>query len=64
VLGNITDNEDMTLKCDICRSTENITKHHIIKKSKGGITAPWNIMFVCRHCHDKIHETEREYDKR
>jgi 5-methylcytosine-specific restriction endonuclease McrA len=32
-----------------------LTKHHIVPKSEGGSNELSNIYYICRHCHDIIH---------
>tara|TARA_R110000803_G_scaffold94110_10_gene161632 strand:- start:1995 stop:2321 length:327 start_codon:yes stop_codon:yes gene_type:complete len=44
----------MKKTCFECGSTENIEKHHVVPRSKGGKkTIP-----LCARCHDKVHEFE------
>ncbi len=45
--------------CEVCRRGHNINNnldlHHIVYRSHGGSDEVQNIICVCRHCHDLIH---------
>lgn len=41
--------------CYFCDNIENLEKHHIIPKSKGGLDTNDNLILLCRKCHRKIH---------
>ena len=41
--------------CYICGTRNNITEHHIIPLSRGGIDSKYNKVFVCEDHHRKIH---------
>lgn len=42
--------------CRICGAKEDIDKHHIIPKIKGGTNEKDNIICLCRGCHMLIHK--------
>jgi len=42
-------------KCVLCKTTQDLTKHHIIPKKSGGKGKLNNTIKVCRNCHDEIH---------
>lgn len=48
--------------CRYCRtvfkSTDQLEKHHIIHKSKGGNNSDYNLALVHLHCHDRMHSKE------
>jgi HNH endonuclease len=41
--------------CTICGHEHKLTAHHKIRRSKGGPDHPWNLVGICRPCHDGIH---------
>ena len=58
-------NERMRFKnlknqCEECKTTKNLTAHHIKPKSEGGDNSLKNIQILCRKCHDKIHNIKRK----
>jgi len=42
-------------KCQKCGSVKNLTIHHKIHKSCGGVDEKWNYEILCRRCHDLEH---------
>lgn len=49
-------------RCEDCHKPENPRAgvhhevHHIIPLSRGGITALWNLILLCKVCHDRRHK--------
>jgi len=41
--------------CPTCYIQDSLTKHHIIPKKNGGKGIIDNYFYICRPCHDKIH---------
>jgi predicted restriction endonuclease len=41
-------------RCRVCGQRKGLDPHHIIKRSHGGDDASWNLLGVCRNCHDAI----------
>ncbi|KKM13639.1 hypothetical protein LCGC14_1714160 [marine sediment metagenome] len=41
--------------CEECKSTDNLTVHHIVPRSFGGRKKFLNLKVLCRDCHNKIH---------
>jgi hypothetical protein len=39
-------------RCEHCGSRENLTSHHIVSRSQGGVSVLDNIEVLCRDCHD------------
>jgi hypothetical protein len=48
----------LTHSCSRCDRTENLEKHHIKFKSRGGTDDPNNLQFLCKDCHDLLHSEE------
>ena len=48
--------EVMDRQCKKCGITENLTRHHIKPRSKGGKNNILNYITLCRECHDKEHD--------
>jgi len=46
----------MDRQCKKCGITENLTRHHIKPRSKGGKNNILNYITLCRECHDKEHD--------
>ena len=51
----------MTEVCEICGTTRNLDRHHILPKAMGGsrdsaVHAETNLMLLCRNCHRKVHD--------
>lgn len=47
------------LKCPVCGDEKDVgklTKHHIHPRSLGGPTDLRNLVLICRHCHDNVHQ--------
>ena len=47
--------------CEICGTTRNLDRHHILPKAMGGsrdsaVHAETNLMLLCRNCHRKVHD--------
>lgn len=44
-------------KCRVpdCRRRNDLHGHHIVFRSHGGDDAAWNVVTLCRRCHDAIH---------
>lgn len=38
-----------------CTNTRRVDAHHVVWKSKGGPTEPWNLVLLCRFHHTSIH---------
>lgn len=52
--------QDGILSCDICSKTSELTKHHKKRESFGGTNDDFNIVIICRQCHDLV---ENIYDR-
>ena len=48
--------ERVESECNLCGSDNNLEKHHIVPKSKGGSNKPRNLVKLCRNCHQQIHK--------
>ena len=47
------------LRCPVCgdeKDVAKLTKHHIHPRSLGGPTDLRNLVLICRHCHDNVHQ--------
>lgn len=42
--------------CPSCHEPVDLTKHHIIPKKNGGKGVTQNYIYICRKCHDIVHE--------
>ena len=47
--------------CEICGTTRNLDRHHVLPKRMGGsrdpaVHAETNLMTLCRNCHRKLHD--------
>jgi 5-methylcytosine-specific restriction endonuclease McrA len=42
-------------KCLDCSSKHKLHTHHIVPLSKGGLTAPSNLITLCEECHHRRH---------
>jgi len=47
-------------KCARCRSTENLTAHHIIPLSDGGTNDKENIQILCEDHQKELHGTHKQ----
>lgn len=43
------------LRCPVCGGDKQLTQHHIIPQSKGGKYLDNNYCYICRDCHDIVH---------
>ncbi len=43
-------------RCFCCKSLYDLTVHHIIPESQGGLDIDENKVIICRKCHDIIHD--------
>lgn len=43
------------IACVACESVENLTVHHFVPTSKGGLDVKENRMILCFSCHNKVH---------
>jgi len=41
--------------CELCKRDIDLTKHHLIPKSKDGDSDDSNYMYLCKDCHSQIH---------
>lgn len=48
--------EDYGCSCYICKSTDNLTVHHIRERQYGGGTEIGNSVLLCHNCHVKVHK--------
>lgn len=44
------------LTCPTCGEHKPLTKHHVIPKKNGGKGVIGNYFYICRSCHDHVHE--------
>ncbi len=49
---------DIVGECESCGSTEDLTCHHIKKRSEGGNDNPFNLAILCMDCHDILNFAE------
>jgi 5-methylcytosine-specific restriction endonuclease McrA len=48
-------------KCTICGASKTkLPIHHIIPKSKGGLSTKENLTTLCNSCHNTIHQVKEE----
>ena len=45
-------------KCTRCGEKENLTVHHLTKRSQGGEDRPGNLDILCARCHQTWHDLE------
>lgn len=41
--------------CTICKEHHFLVEHHIHGRNIHNAEAPWNKVYICNNCHDKIH---------
>jgi 5-methylcytosine-specific restriction endonuclease McrA len=41
-------------RCQICRTSRNLTIHHKIPRDQGGTNDLYNLQTLCHSCHDKV----------
>jgi 5-methylcytosine-specific restriction endonuclease McrA len=41
--------------CRFCKTTHNLTPHHIVFRSQGGTDDLSNLLTLCMRCHDGVH---------
>ena len=41
--------------CRLCKTTHNLTPHHIVFRSQGGTDDLSNLLTLCLRCHDAVH---------
>lgn len=41
-------------KCEICPKNDNLTIHHVISRSCGGLDIWWNCQTLCHNCHNRL----------
>ena len=51
--------------CEVCGTTKNLDRHHIVPKRMGGRKNPAihdqeNLMTLCRQCHGNVHQGQWE----
>jgi len=51
----ISKNHKNSYRCVACGTTDNLTKHHLIPRKKGGKGKKNNTVKMCRDCHDDVH---------
>lgn len=42
--------------CRHCNTTQNLTPHHIELRSQGGMDDLDNLITLCLHCHNSVHD--------
>lgn len=42
-------------RCRACGGTNALAVHHIVFRSQGGPNEPWNLITLCKGCHDLAH---------
>lgn len=47
--------------CELCGNTNNLTLHHIVPLSWGGISSEDNVITLCETCHRKVHKELAKY---
>lgn len=47
--------ENLGMPCEHCERRPGTDPHHIRFRSQGGPDASWNLLWLCRTCHDDIH---------
>jgi len=41
--------------CKMCGCAHELEVHHIMHRQHGGSDHPYNLITLCRHCHDRVH---------
>ena len=41
--------------CRHCNNSNGLDPHHVVYKSAGGEDVEWNLLTLCRKCHDDVH---------
>jgi hypothetical protein len=50
--------------CEICNGAfENLDPHHIITRGASGPDHPYNLLKLCRKCHQDCHKPFSQYDR-
>lgn len=44
-------------ECALCGSRKYLQVHHVVKRSLGGSSKPWNLICLCASCHALAHGT-------
>lgn len=52
--------ENLGEPCEICEQRAGTDPHHIQFRSQGGGDVAWNLLWLCRPCHDDIHAGRSE----
>jgi hypothetical protein len=47
--------QNMGEPCEVCERRPGTDPHHIQFRSQGGGDVAWNLLWLCRACHDDIH---------
>jgi 5-methylcytosine-specific restriction endonuclease McrA len=47
-------------RCRHCKTSHNLTPHHIVFQSQGGTDDLDNLITLCMKCHDDVHEGRLE----
>lgn len=47
--------EDNDRKCFLCGARENLNKHHLIQRKRGGTEVKENKIYLCESCHEDVH---------
>lgn len=47
-------NRDLN-RCRACGNSQLLAVHHIVFRSHGGPNEPWNLISLCKKCHDLAH---------
>ena len=42
-------------RCEICKEKIPLVEHHINGRNIPKWNQPWNVVWICPNCHDKIH---------
>jgi hypothetical protein len=50
--------------CVLCGSTEELQRHHLVPRSKGGSDTPENQVVLCGECHRRLHAGEVTLDRK
>lgn len=50
--------------CAACGATETLELHHIVPVLAGGLNEPWNLLTLCRECHQTAEAYTREVTER
>ncbi len=42
-------------RCRNCNRSDMLDPHHVVYRSAGGVNEPYNLLTLCRSCHNSVH---------